>query len=456
MAYPIYSAPSAAEVDYQRKLKLAEMLRQQSQEHLQGQMVSGHYVAPSWTQGLAKLLQAKNASDWEKQAIEQKAGMEAKSQESMAGVVKMLQDPNTTDDARNAALMSHAQQYGGQGIDAWLQAQNATTQARNAATAAENARRKREQLENQATEANQFMQTLFPGAKFMQTASNEDYSVMPMWDDGTPVEALKINTEAARQFGFDDQAIQAITAAAMRDPKFASKLALEEYKRLSKGRAEAKDVIAKERAMAQAMGMDVGDYLKQKMNKSGVNVQVNNYGEPKPVTLPSGEQAMVRFSKDPNAAPIVTPFASSTTDTEQMTAGYASRMREAEKVISAMGAKGNPTWGAVMAGGLAGEPGRAVVSSPEQQQHRQAQEDWVRSKLRKESGAVIAEEEMDREIRTYFPMPWDKPETIEQKRKARETAMKAMEKTAGPAMRGVKPSASKPSVEDILKKYGGK
>lgn len=68
MAYPIYSAPSAAEVDYQRKLKLAEMLRQQSQENLQGQMVSGHYVAPSWTQGLAKLLQAKNASDYEKQA----------------------------------------------------------------------------------------------------------------------------------------------------------------------------------------------------------------------------------------------------------------------------------------------------------------------------------------------------------------------------------------------------
>lgn len=40
-----------------RRQRMAEQLLQQSQEPLQGQMVSGHYVAPSWTQGLAKLVQ---------------------------------------------------------------------------------------------------------------------------------------------------------------------------------------------------------------------------------------------------------------------------------------------------------------------------------------------------------------------------------------------------------------
>lgn len=41
-----------------RRQRMAEQLLQQSQEPLQGQMVSGHYVAPSWTQMLAKGMQA--------------------------------------------------------------------------------------------------------------------------------------------------------------------------------------------------------------------------------------------------------------------------------------------------------------------------------------------------------------------------------------------------------------
>jgi hypothetical protein len=38
-----------------RKSAVAQALRQQAQEPLNGQMVSGHYVAPSWAQGLSKL-----------------------------------------------------------------------------------------------------------------------------------------------------------------------------------------------------------------------------------------------------------------------------------------------------------------------------------------------------------------------------------------------------------------
>ena len=52
--------------DISRQRKLADMLRTQSQQQEQGQMVSGHYIAPSITQGLAHLLQAyqsKQAND---------------------------------------------------------------------------------------------------------------------------------------------------------------------------------------------------------------------------------------------------------------------------------------------------------------------------------------------------------------------------------------------------------
>ena len=56
------------------------------------------------------------------------------------------------------------------------------------------------------------------------------------------------------------------------------------------------------------------------------------------------------------------------------------------------------------------------------QSYKQAQEDWVRAKLRRESGAAIGKDEMRQEIELYFPQYGDKPETIEQKAKARRAA----------------------------------
>lgn len=71
--------------------------------------------------------------------------------------------------------------------------------------------------------------------------------------------------------------------------------------------------------------------------------------------------------------------------------------------------------------------------TPTEQQIAQAQRDWVRSKLRKESGAVIGTEEMAAEIRTYFPQPGESAETARQKAEARRLAERQMEITAGPA-----------------------
>ncbi|MDO9131964.1 hypothetical protein [Hydrogenophaga sp.] len=42
----------------ERSRRYAELLRDQSQQQPRGQMVSGHFVAPSWTQGLAQVLKA--------------------------------------------------------------------------------------------------------------------------------------------------------------------------------------------------------------------------------------------------------------------------------------------------------------------------------------------------------------------------------------------------------------
>ncbi len=58
--------------------------------------------------------------------------------------------------------------------------------------------------------------------------------------------------------------------------------------------------------------------------------------------------------------------------------------------------------------------------------YKQAAMDWVRAKLRDESGAVIGDIEAEDEYDTYFPEPMDPPEVLAQKAQARKTAEDAM------------------------------
>jgi hypothetical protein len=79
-----------------------------------------------------------------------------------------------------------------------------------------------------------------------------------------------------------------------------------------------------------------------------------------------------------------------------------------------------------------------LSESAGRQQYRQAQENWVTANLRAESGAVIGTDEMEKEIKKYFPQVDDKPQVIEQKAKARRSAELAMEVRGGPALKTIK------------------
>jgi hypothetical protein len=80
---------------------------------------------------------------------------------------------------------------------------------------------------------------------------------------------------------------------------------------------------------------------------------------------------------------------------------------------------------------LAGDYLRDYGSSKQQMLYRQAQENWVRANLRKESGAVIGASEMNDEIRNYFPGPNDPPELVAQKNLNRQVTQDAMRVSAG-------------------------
>jgi hypothetical protein len=134
------------------------------------------------------------------------------------------------------------------------------------------------------------------------------------------------------------------------------------------------------------------------------------------------------------------------TEAEQKAAGFAQRMelsdqlaKDIENKVATQQLEGKdvgtmyPTARTQALGNvpLVGNYLQNIGSSTQQQLYKQAQENWVRANLRKESGAVIGADEMKDEIRTYFPQPGDRPEKIAQKQLAREVTQNAMKTAAG-------------------------
>lgn len=116
-------------------------------------------------------------------------------------------------------------------------------------------------------------------------------------------------------------------------------------------------------------------------------------------------------------------------------AGFYARMVNSNKIIDDLEKKGySPD---VRDFVTAGGKWTSAATSEEGQMYRQAQENWVRANLRKESGAAIPEGEMEAEIKNYFPMPGDKPATIKQKAQNRRVVTDAMRMAAGPGAKAV-------------------
>ncbi len=75
----------------QRRSRLAQQLLDQGSEPLQGQMVSGQYVAPSWTQSLAKLLSSYQGGKIMGDINKQEQGMAQSKQKAIADILAQSQ-----------------------------------------------------------------------------------------------------------------------------------------------------------------------------------------------------------------------------------------------------------------------------------------------------------------------------------------------------------------------------
>jgi len=135
------------------------------------------------------------------------------------------------------------------------------------------------------------------------------------------------------------------------------------------------------------------------------------------------------------------------TEGETNAAGFAQRMELSNSIINSLPAGSQP--GAMtrtletipFVGGVAARSGQSVQT----QQFDQAAQDWIRAKLRKESGAAIGVDEARQEYATYFPMVGDTAEKIAQKAEARRVVTLGMQKSAGKAYEPYTPLAPAPT-----------
>ena len=134
------------------------------------------------------------------------------------------------------------------------------------------------------------------------------------------------------------------------------------------------------------------------------------------------------------------------TEGETNAAGFAQRMELSNSIINSLPAGSQPgamtrTLEAIpFVGGVAARSGQ----SAETQRFDQAAQDWIRAKLRKESGAAIGVDEARQEYATYFPMVGDTAEKIAQKAEARRVVTLGMQKAAGKAYEPYTPLAPQP------------
>lgn len=63
---------------------------------------------------------------------------------------------------------------------------------------------------------------------------------------------------------------------------------------------------------------------------------------------------------------------------------------------------------------------------------QQAQRNFVNAVLRRESGAVISDEEFANAAQQYFPQPGDSPAVVAQKAQNRMTAIAGVRRASGP------------------------
>jgi hypothetical protein len=375
-----------------RQQQMAQLLMQQGQQMPQGQMISGRYVAPSFTQNLANLANtyvgAKLAERGDKQALELATKLRQRYGEELKEFRNLMQGreelapqqagPTQTNQPIPREMVRGAPNVQG-AYDFAATAYNPALQAAGLRKLTEGPIKvgAEDTLIDPVT-----MKPIFTGA-------------------GKPRAPLQIDTG---------------TAIELRDPANPTIV----LSRIPKSQMPT---------AGQIVERDDGTFL--------VDTRT---GQAKPVTGQGGEPLMS------GGKPL--------TETQGNAVSFGARAVEANRIATDLEKQGKTDTGVirtVVGGVLGGAPivgdklEQSVRSTfnvlptylggpnPQQQQNDQARRDFVSAVLRKESGAAISASEYANEEKKYFPQLGDSEQVIKQKQNSRLKAIEGLKSQAGPS-----------------------
>jgi hypothetical protein len=380
-----------------RQQQMAQLLMQQGQQTPQGQMISGRYVAPSFTQNLASLANAyvggELAKKGDKQALELASQLRQRYNDELKEFRNLMQGretlaPEQAGPTQTGQAIPQEMVRGAPNVQG---AYDFAASAYNPALQAVGLRKLSEGPESF---------TLAEGAK--------RYMTMP---DGSVKEVAAGGQKPRAPLQIDTG-----TAIELRDPANPTIV----LSRIPKSQMPT---------AGQVVERDDGTFL--------VDTRT---GQARPVMGQGGEPLMS------GGKPL--------TEAQGNSVAFGARAIEANRIATDLEKQGVRNTGAIRTavGGVAGMtpfigeqleqgvrstfnvlPSVAGGPSEQQQQTEQARRNFVSAVLRKESGAAIGIDEYKNEERKYFPQAGDTAKVIQQKQEARKLAIEALKAQAGPS-----------------------
>ena len=428
--------------DISRQRKMAEQLRAQSQEQLNGQMVSGHYVAPSWTQQLAKLVQSGTAGYMDNKANAAEKDYNAtkakKLAEFLQGNTPQTTHQGTTDTSVMPAYMPDQQDRFGSPLPN-VQRQPVVTSTPNMVTETP------EQMQaRQRTTAYQLASEY----------GNDPSIQMALQDMNHARDRSEHQADVKDERTYQDGREERIYNRDRKD-KLSDVEAEHKYQEIVMKEQQGFQLTMQDKLFAQqyklqaqSQGFQAAQQAKSQQFQAGQNALSRaQSAEMEKLKLQTKQAPSGYIYKADGTLQAIKggPADKSLNPTEVQTNAnlFGSRANKANEILNKLEGQYSPN--AIVAknsSALSYVPlAQTALNyglSDKTQMAEQAQRDFASAILRKESGAAISAGEYDNVRKQYFPQTGDSDAVIKQKAKNRMTAIEGIKAAAGPIGDGIK------------------
>lgn len=437
-----------AQLELQRRIKMAQQL--QNTTNPEGQMISGHYVAPSWTQYAANAMNKYYGRKAEEEAIKGYGDYSKAKEQRMADALKKLGgafEPktvtNTTMQAQDVPLT--------EGMNVATSPFGTSDQVAQIAPkfgmdtpAPQNMQGMTTQMNPVTTTSTVQPTTADIEKAFSQYATDvRDPKMLASILTGKYEKMLKANEPV--KLGAGETVFSATGQKLFGNPKEGQK-----YTNIQQDKAgNTFGLNTETNQFEQLPGAKMstqtwsapykvgGEFVQRDVNTGEIR---KAYGTSEGDKPPAGYTWNVDASgqKTLNAIPGGPADKAANPTKEQSDAyTYSTRMESADKILNDLEGKYDPfSINIKTSGKTALIPGGQTAAnkfllSPKDQQAEQAQRNFINAVLRRESGATIQPYEFESANMQYFPQPGDSADVLTQKRANRREAIEGLKKASG-------------------------